>query len=218
MDFNGDNPAVFTGSSNLAEGGEQANGDSLIMIEDQVLAAIDAIEALKIFDHYAFRERMKSATDAKPLTLWYPGKAGAPQPWWTLAYDQKNIKYRDRCLFADIALPGTLQSHKNVDWSSLGHGAAPAAAQEAVSAGASTGSGEAGKPRTKTSAKKSKTAAKKPVLGKTGGKKPAKKAPPKVAPKQMATTKNKAAPKKKTGAKTATRRNPSEKAPKTRAK
>ena len=42
IDFNGENPTVFTGSSNLAEGGEQANGDSLIMIEDRVLAPLPA--------------------------------------------------------------------------------------------------------------------------------------------------------------------------------
>ena len=64
----GDNPTVFTGSSNLAEGGEQANGDSLIMIEDQALASIYAIEALKIFDHYAYRDRMKSATAADAVS------------------------------------------------------------------------------------------------------------------------------------------------------
>jgi hypothetical protein len=117
VDFNGENPAVFTGSSNLAEGGEQANGDSLIMIEDRVFATVYAIEALKIFDHYSFRDKMKTATQAAPLGLWYPGKPGAP--WWTPAYDEKDIKFRDRCLFADIALPPTLQSHKDADWSSI---------------------------------------------------------------------------------------------------
>jgi hypothetical protein len=38
----------------LVEGGEQANGDSLI-IEDRVFATVWAIEALKIFGHYLFR-------------------------------------------------------------------------------------------------------------------------------------------------------------------
>jgi hypothetical protein len=120
IDFNGDSPAVFTGSSNLAEGGEKANGDSLIMIEDKSLAEIYAIEALKILDHYSFRDKMKSATDAKPLTLWYPGKPGEATPWWQPAYDPKNIKYRERCLFAGIPLPANLQSQKNVDWGALG--------------------------------------------------------------------------------------------------
>ena len=99
IDFNDDNPVVFTGSSNLAGGGEEANGDSLIMIEDATLAEMYAIEALKIFDHYSFRDKMKAATDAKPLTLWSPGKADEETPWWQSAYDPKDIKYRDRCLF-----------------------------------------------------------------------------------------------------------------------
>ena len=119
VDFNGESPAVFTGSSNLAEGGEQSNGDSLIMIEDRVFATVYAIEALKIFDHYSFRDKMKAATQAAPLNLWYPGKQGAPDPWWAPAYDEKDVKFRDRCLFANIALPPTLQSHKDADWSSI---------------------------------------------------------------------------------------------------
>jgi hypothetical protein len=132
VDFNGENPAVFTGSSNLAEGGEQANGDSLIMIEDRVFATVYAIEALKIFDHYSFRDKMKAATQAAPLNLWYPGKPGASDPWWAPAYDEKDIKFRDRCLFANIALPPTLQSHKDADWSSI---------DEPADAGAGKGGG-----------------------------------------------------------------------------
>jgi hypothetical protein len=137
IDFNGDSPAVFTGSSNLAEGGEKANGDSLIMIEDKSLAEIYAIEALKIFDHYSFRDKMKSATDAKPMTLWYPGKAGEATPWWQPAYDPKNIKYRERCLFAGIPLPANLQSQKNVDWGALGK-PAPRSGRAAASDRAAT--------------------------------------------------------------------------------
>lgn len=122
IDFNADGPAVFTGSSNLAQGGELSNGDSLIMIEDKALAEIYAIEALKIFDHYSFRDKMKSATEAKPLTLWYPDKPGEASPWWQPSYDPNDIKFRDRCLFAGIALPANLPSRKNVDWSALGQG------------------------------------------------------------------------------------------------
>jgi hypothetical protein len=128
VDFNGENPAVFTGSSNLAEGGEQANGDSLIMIEDRVFATVYAIEALKIFDHYSFRDKMKAATEAAPLNLWYPGKPGASDPWWAPAYDEKDIKFRDRCLFANIALAPTLKSYKDADWSSIDEPSKPGSA------------------------------------------------------------------------------------------
>jgi hypothetical protein len=201
VDFNGDNPAVFTGSSNLAEGGEQANGDSLIMIEDAALASIYAIEALKIFDHYSFRDKMKTATDAQPLTLWYPGKPNMPQPWWTPAYDQNNIKFRDRCLFAAIALPGNLQSKKNVDWSSIVKPAPPA---KAAGGGAKAPKkAPAGKAAPGKTAKPSpgKAAAKKPAKAAAAAKKTAK--PTKKPTKKPA---GKAATKPKTTAKTAAKK------------
>ena len=74
VDFNADNPTVFSGSSNLASGGELANGDSLAMIEDGAIANMFAIEAVALFDHYHFRKAMKNATKADPLSLWFPGK------------------------------------------------------------------------------------------------------------------------------------------------
>jgi len=70
VDFNAGNPTVFTGSSNLAAGGEQANGDSLAMIEDAAVANMFAIEAVALFDHYHFRKAMQQVTQAEPpLTL-----------------------------------------------------------------------------------------------------------------------------------------------------
>jgi hypothetical protein len=39
-------------------GGEEGNGDNLIMIEDQKIATSYAIEAIRIFDHLQFRSRM----------------------------------------------------------------------------------------------------------------------------------------------------------------
>jgi hypothetical protein len=119
VDFNVDNPVVFTGSSNLAAGGEQANGDSLAMINDAAIATMYAIEAIAVFDHYHFRKAIQKATKPHPLTLWYPGKAGQPQPWWKQYYDKTQIQMRDRCLFANIPLPPDLQATKSVDWSAL---------------------------------------------------------------------------------------------------
>ena len=174
VDFNGENPAVFTGSSNLAEGGEQANGDSLIMIEDRVFAAVYAIEALKIFDHYSFRDAMKSATQAAPLNLWYPGKPGASDPWWAPAYDEKNIKFRDRCLFANIALPASLQSHKDADWSSIDEPSKPgsAATDPAAAAPASPAAPAPGKPSS-PARKPTKPPATKPPATKPAATRPA---------------------------------------------
>ena len=70
VDFNGANPMAFTGSSNLASGGEQANGDGLAMIEDAAVANMFAIEAVALFDHYHFRQG--HADRHGPRASWAP--------------------------------------------------------------------------------------------------------------------------------------------------
>lgn len=119
VDFNGANPTVFTGSSNLASGGETQNGDSLAMIEDEAVANMYAVEAVATFDHYHFRKVMQTGTKSQPITLWFPGKTGAAAPWWQPYYDKTSIQFRDRCLFAQVALPPDLQSTKQVDWTAV---------------------------------------------------------------------------------------------------
>jgi phosphatidylserine/phosphatidylglycerophosphate/cardiolipin synthase-like enzyme len=167
VDFNADNPTVFCGSSNLAAGGEEANGDSLAMIEDEATANMYAIEAVALFDHYHFRKAAQNATKATPLSLWFPGKPGAPPPWWQPYYDKTKIQLRDRYLFADLPLPAGLATTKNVDWSAF--------------------EAEASKPKKGASAKKTGAAAKKsPAEAKPAKKASAKKAPAKKAKKTAA--------------------------------
>jgi hypothetical protein len=137
VDFNAANPTVFMGSSNLAAGGEQQNGDSLAMIEDESIATMYAIEAVALFDHFHFNEKANAATAATPLTLWFPGKGGQPTPWWKPYYDPTQIQFRDRCLFAGVALPPGLQSVKHVDWSSMDAAAKPAKPKRRAKARAS---------------------------------------------------------------------------------
>src|SRR2546430_17081669 len=59
VDFNGPNPVVFTGSSNLAEGGEESNGDNLLAIYDRKVAEEFAVEAIRIVDHYQLLTAMQ---------------------------------------------------------------------------------------------------------------------------------------------------------------
>jgi hypothetical protein len=61
--FNGKNPVVYCGSSNLALAGEQVNGDNLIAIHDGDIATVFALEALGMVDHFDFLDR--SSTKAK---------------------------------------------------------------------------------------------------------------------------------------------------------
>jgi hypothetical protein len=48
VDFNGENPVVYCGSSNLTSGGEQANGDNLLGIYDREIATLYAIESIRL--------------------------------------------------------------------------------------------------------------------------------------------------------------------------
>lgn len=100
-DFNGKTPKVFTGSSNLAAGGEKANGDNLILIEDRRVAISYAIEALRMFDHFHFRTKTKSE-DGKDrlLKLQAPPDDNRRRPWWWSSYLAGHIKERDRKLFS----------------------------------------------------------------------------------------------------------------------
>ncbi len=94
-DFNDHMPLVFTGSSNLAEGGEMENGDNLLCIADRATAIAYAVEAIRLVDHYHFRACMQSATNEQPLQL-QPNGAN----WWAPYYDPTDIKSRERALFS----------------------------------------------------------------------------------------------------------------------
>jgi phosphatidylserine/phosphatidylglycerophosphate/cardiolipin synthase-like enzyme len=78
-DFNTDDPVVWCGSSNLAAGGEGANGDNLIQLHDTDLATVFALEALALVDHFDFRNRHEqshvASNAAAPTAM--KGKPGA---------------------------------------------------------------------------------------------------------------------------------------------
>ncbi len=97
IDFNGANPVVFCGSSNLAEGGEEQNGDNLIAIHDPAVATAFAIEGIRLVDHYAFAAALKGAKSAsQPLAL----KVDSDK-WWGTYYDPASIRATERKLFTD---------------------------------------------------------------------------------------------------------------------
>ncbi len=95
VDFNGENPVVFCGSSNLAKGGEENNGDNLLAIYDRRIVTAYAIEAIRLFDHYRFRSRQENASDDKPLQL------DQQHNWTDEFYDPKNMKCREREVFIE---------------------------------------------------------------------------------------------------------------------
>lgn len=97
-DFNGGRPTVYTGSSNMADGGEKSNGDNLICIEDRKVAIAYAIEALRLFDHFHFRVKAQESDALQTLRLAKPPAPGE-KPWFSKYYRIGHIKERDRKLF-----------------------------------------------------------------------------------------------------------------------
>ncbi len=98
IDFNDANPVVFTGSSNLADGGETSNGDNMLAFYDPVVARVFATEAIRLVEHYNFRAAVSKATAVKPLMLTACG--GQPK-WWQPHYNANDMRNVQRLLFAD---------------------------------------------------------------------------------------------------------------------
>ena len=97
-DFNGERPTVYTGSSNMAAGGERDNGDNLICIEDRKVAIAYAIEALRLFDHFHFRVNAQGPDALQTLRLRKPPAPGE-KPWFAQYYRVGHVRERDRKLF-----------------------------------------------------------------------------------------------------------------------
>jgi hypothetical protein len=99
VDFNDAVPVAFAGSSNLAQGGEQDNGDNLLAIYDRAFVQAYAVEGIRLVDHYAFRDALKTATKAAPLMLQGAKLSKKTAPWWKRYYDPKDLAFVERTLF-----------------------------------------------------------------------------------------------------------------------
>ncbi len=89
-DFNDQSPVVFCGSSNLASGGETDNGDNLLAIEDPAIATCYAVEAVRLYDHFRFRNRQEKSTAKTPFVL------DKTDQWAKAYYDPTNIRSLER--------------------------------------------------------------------------------------------------------------------------
>jgi hypothetical protein len=107
--FNGKNPVVYGGSSNLALAGEQVNGDNLIAIHDPDIATVFAIEALGLVDHFDFLDRSSTKANKAPEKIKKASKQQqAVEAGWFLSttddwvqkyYDPNDLRFIDRNLF-----------------------------------------------------------------------------------------------------------------------
>lgn len=195
IDFNDANPQVFTGSSNLADGGESSNGDNLLHISDPAVASVFAAEAVRLVDHYYFRAAVRAATKAQPLQL---SACGGSPKWWQRDYDPGNMRNVQRELFANG--PGAVTSiPKGVSDTPPGGAPAPTApAKKTGGKKAAPAKGKKGGAKKKSS--KKKTTKKRTAKKKTTRKKAPKKATTKKTNKKKSAKKKttrKRAPKKK---------------------
>jgi hypothetical protein len=119
--FNRADAVVYCGSSNLALGGEQENGDNLIAIHDSAIATAFAIEALGLVDHFQFLDKAAAqskqngktpATEPTPQVVAETASSSkqqvAAEAGWFLStsdhwvapyYDAKDLHCVDRVLF-----------------------------------------------------------------------------------------------------------------------
>jgi len=98
VDFNTPAACVYFGSSNLALGGEENNGDNLVCVKDIDIATVFAIEAVRLIDHYEFRAKQTDPQgNVKVLTL------DKTSGWAMRYFDKNDFKYVDRTLFAATA-------------------------------------------------------------------------------------------------------------------
>jgi phosphatidylserine/phosphatidylglycerophosphate/cardiolipin synthase-like enzyme len=107
--FNGSDPVVFCGSSNLALGGEELNGDNLLEIHDSGVATAFAIEALALVDHFQFLDRLARGPRSRNTPPPGSKKDAAASAGWFLStsdrwvepyFDPNDLRSVDRRLFA----------------------------------------------------------------------------------------------------------------------
>ncbi len=97
VDFKGKNPVVYCGSSNLAYNPEQKNGDNLIEIRDRDIVNAFALEAIRLVDHFHWRNKTKETDDSKkPLIL---DDCTGDNKWYEAYYNANDLKHVERILF-----------------------------------------------------------------------------------------------------------------------
>jgi phosphatidylserine/phosphatidylglycerophosphate/cardiolipin synthase-like enzyme len=105
--FNTPDAVVYCGSSNLATGGEESNGDNLLALRGTDVATAFAIEALALVDHFSFLDRYAKAPNGKRIAPAAKVAAAVAAKWflstndkWTIPYyDLNDLRSVDRRLF-----------------------------------------------------------------------------------------------------------------------
>jgi hypothetical protein len=89
---------VYCGSSNLAFGPEQNNGDNLIEIRDKDAVTAFAIEAIRLVDHFHFRNAQfmaqQKTTNGKKDEIHLHGTK--EKAWIDKYFDKKDLRMLER--------------------------------------------------------------------------------------------------------------------------
>ena len=97
VDFKGKNSVVYCGSSNLAYKPEQKNGDNLIEIRDEDVVTAFAIEAIRLVDHFQWRNKKGNAKkNNEPLYL--NDNSNKAKIWYKGYYKPNDLLYLERTL------------------------------------------------------------------------------------------------------------------------
>ena len=94
VNFKGNDPVVYCGSSNLSFGPEQKNGDNLLEIHDKDIVTAFAIEALRLVNHFHWRNSELTQTEMSLDDISNPSKA-----WYNAWFDSSDLKNRQRKLY-----------------------------------------------------------------------------------------------------------------------
>jgi hypothetical protein len=98
--FRGEDPVVYRGSSNLALGREQANGDNLLAIRDADVATAFVIEALALIDLYQFLDELNNKSGTTPVAAAAQEDKRTSAVAWAQKYlDPNDLHCADRQLF-----------------------------------------------------------------------------------------------------------------------
>ncbi|MGA7437262.1 MAG: phospholipase D-like domain-containing protein [Luteibacter sp.] len=99
IDFNTPDARVYFGSNNFSKAADSDSGENLVLIRDPRIATSFAVEALRIFDHYSFRDKQDTSSATEPFALRRPPKTKSEKPWWDRDYADAT-RIRDRELFS----------------------------------------------------------------------------------------------------------------------
>ncbi|HYW73255.1 MAG TPA: phospholipase D-like domain-containing protein [Pyrinomonadaceae bacterium] len=100
IDFDQPAARVYMGSFNFSGVADTSNGENLLLIRNRRVATSYMIEAVRLFDHYEFRDAQAAAKSArKPLQLQKPPRQPGEQAWFDEDYTNAR-KIKDRELFS----------------------------------------------------------------------------------------------------------------------